>query len=204
MAQAWPAKAPTAVRKYDWTPVPDQPIDSVSVVVTTGTATVSSDVTGDTATFTVTGGADGVVQVFTLTATSGTETIVETAYLPIETSANKLGQTVRDVCLFGLRKIVGINEEPDADELADAIERLNDMVAMWRETGADMGLELPLLEADVLLISDAGYSALKFNLRNALHDFYGEPLTQSMVMEARSALAQVKNSMLTHNAPDYF
>jgi hypothetical protein len=78
------------------------------------------------------------------------------------------------------------------------------MVAMWRETGADMGLELPLLEADALLISDAGYSALKFNLRNSLHDFYGEPLTQAMVMEARSALAQVKNSMIVHNAPDYF
>jgi hypothetical protein len=203
MALSWPAKAPSAVRKYTWAPVPDQPIDSVSVAVT-GTATVSSDVYGDTVTFTVTGGADGVVQVFTLTATSGTETIVETAYLPIETSTNKLGNTVRDVCLFGLRKVVGIAEEPDADELADAIERLNDMVAMWRETGADMGLELPLLEADALLISDAGYSALKFNLRNALHDFYGEPLTQAMVMEARSALAQVKNSMIVHNAPDYF
>lgn len=204
MALSWSPKAPTEVREYLWTPLPDTGIDSASAVVTTGTATISSTIAGDTVTWKVTGGSAGVVQVFTLTATAGNETLTETVYLPIELSTNRLGYTVRDVCLFALRKITGNGEDPTADELADAIERLNDMVALWRATGADLGLDQPLVEADVLYIADSEYSALKFNLRNALHEYYGEPLTQMQVMEARQALAVVKNNRITHRAPVYY
>lgn len=204
MAYTWPPKAPGAIRAYDWTPKADTPLDSVSIAVTSGTVTATSDVYGDTATITVTGGADGVEQTLTLTATAGDETFVETVYISIEASTNRLANTVRDVCLFALRKVSGIAEEPEADELADAIERLNDMVAGYRVTGADMGLSLPLVEADVLKVPDHAYRALKLNLRNELHEFYGEPLTQTMVMDARNALAVVKNANLTHRAPDYF
>lgn len=204
MAYTWPPKAPGAIRAYDWTPKADTPLDSVSIAVTSGTVTATSDVYGDTATITVTGGADGVEQTLTLTATAGDETFVETVYISIEASTNRLANTVRDVCVFALRKISGIAEEPEADELADAIERLNDMVAGYRVTGADMGLSLPLVEADVLKVPDHAYRALKLNLRNELHEFYGEPLTQTMVMDARNALAVVKNANLTHRAPEYF
>jgi hypothetical protein len=204
MAYTWPPKAPGAIRAYDWTPKADTPLDSVSIAVTSGTVTATSDVYGDTATITVTGGADGVEQTLTLTATAGDETFVETVYISIEASTNRLANTVRDVCLFALRKVSGIAEEPEADELADAIERLNDMVAGYRVTGADMGLSLPLVEADVLKVPDHAYRALKLNLRNELHEFYGEPLTQTMVMDARNALAVVKNANLTHRAPEYF
>ena len=204
MAYTWPPKAPGAIRAYDWTPKADTPLDSVSIAVTSGTVTATSDVYGDTATITVTGGADGVEQTLTLTATAGDETFVETVYISIEASTNRLANTVRDVCLFALRKVSGIAEEPEADELADAIERLNDMVAGYRVTGADMGLSLPLVEADVLKVPDHAYRALKLNLRNELHEFYGEPLTQTMVMDARNAIAVVKNANLTHRAPEYF
>ena len=204
MAYTWPPKAPGAIRAYDWTPKADTPLDSVSIAVTSGTVTATSDVYGDTATITVTGGADGVEQTLTLTTTAGDETFVETVYISIEASTNRLANTVRDVCLFALRKVSGIAEEPEADELADAIERLNDMVAGYRVTGADMGLSLPLVEADVLKVPDHAYRALKLNLRNELHEFYGEPLTQTMVMDARNALAVVKNANLTHRAPEYF
>ena len=60
MAKVWPPKAPGAVRAYDWTPKPDTPLDSVSIAVTSGTVTATSDVYGDTATITVTGGDEGV------------------------------------------------------------------------------------------------------------------------------------------------
>ncbi len=204
MAYTWPPKAPGAIRAYDWTPKADTPLDSVSIAVTSGTVTATSDVYGDTATITVTGGADGVEQTLTLTATAGDETFVEAVYISIEASTNRLANTVRDICLFALRKVSGIAEEPEADELADAIERLNDIVAVYRVTGADMGLSLPLVEADVLKVPDHAYRALKLNLRNELHEFYGEPLTQTMVMDARNALAVVKNANLTHRAPEYF
>lgn len=55
-----------------------------------------------------------------------------------------------------------------------------------------MGLSPPLVEADVLKVPDHAYRALKLNLRNELHEFYGEPLTQTMVMDARNALAVVR------------
>lgn len=204
MAISWPAKAPTAVIEYDWTPQPDTALDTASAVVTTGTATISAEITGDTATFTVTGGAAGVVQVFTVTATAGDQTIVETFYLPIETSVNRLGYTARDACIYALRKIVGIAEEPDADQLADALERLNDMLAMWRAAGADMGLPLPLVEASPLNVNDAYYTAIKANLRNAVQDFYGMALTASEAIEARQGLATVKNDMIPHRKPLYY
>ena len=204
MAYTWPPKAPGAIRAYDWTPKADTPLDSVSIAVTSGTVTATSDVYGDTATITVTGGADGVEQTLTLTATAGDETFVETVYISIEASTNRLANTVRDVCLFALRKVSGIAEEPEADELADAIERLNDIVAVYRVTGADMGLSLPLVEADVLKVPDHAYRALKLNLRNELHDFYSVPLSQVDLMDARNALAVVKNANLTHREPEYF
>lgn len=204
MALTWTAKAPAAVRKYEWAPSPDTALDTVSVVVTSGTVTVTGEVKGDTAVFTATGGSAGVVQVLTVTATSGDETFSDTVYLPIEATTNRLGYTVRDICLFALRKIAGVGETPDADELADAVERLNDRVALWRRTGADIGVDLPLVEGDTLNIADHAYLALKLQLRNELHEFYGTPLTQSDVMDARAALAVVKNSFIVHRAPGYF
>lgn len=204
MAYTWPPKAPGAIRAYDWTPKADTPLDSVSIAVTSGTVTATSDVYGDTATITVTGGADGVEQTLTLTATAGDETFVETVYISIEASTNRLANTVRDVCVFALRKISGISEAPTADQFSDAIERLNDMVAVWQKTGADMGLSLPLVESDVLNVSDHAYSALKFGLRNDLHEFYGVGVTQINVLDARAALAAVKNANIVHREPSYF
>lgn len=204
MAQSWPAKAPTAVAEYRWTPQPDLQLNTVTPVVTSGTATISAQVEGDTAVLTVTGGANGVTQVFTITATDGAVTFVDTFYLEIEASTNRLGYTARDVCIYALRKIVGVAEEPDADQLADALERLNDMLALWRDTGADLGLPLPLVEADLLQIADGEYSAIKLNLRNAVYRFYDEPVTPELMYEARNALASLKNARIVHRAPEYF
>lgn len=203
MALTWPAKAPTGVIQYAWVPQPNTALDSVSVVVSTGTVTVAAEVEGDTALLTVSGGAAGVVQVLTLTATAGDETFVDTAYLPVELTTNRLGYTARDICDFALRKVVGVSDEASADMLADALERLNDRVALWRSTGADLGLKLPIAEADSLNVSDSAYLALKLNLRNEIHEFYGIALTQSDVMDARSALAVVKNSFIVHRSPEY-
>lgn len=204
MALSWPAKAPTGVKVYEWVPSPDNPIDSVTVAVASGTVVASAEADGDIARVTVSGGSAGVIQTLTLTAVVGEETIVETVYFPVEATTNRLGYTVRDICKFALRKVVGINEEPDADELADAIERLNDKVALYRMTGADIGVDLPLLETDTLYIPDHAYLALKLNLRNELHEFYGQPLSATDVMEARTALAVLKNSLLTHRGPRYY
>lgn len=204
MAISWAAKAPTAVREYTWTPDPAKGINSATPVVTTGTATITADITGADIILTVTGGADGVTQVFTVTASDGEETFVETFYLPIEASTNRLGNTARDVCIFALRKVTGVNREPSAAMLSDALERMNDFLAFSKVKGADFGLPLPVLEATELLLDDSYLSALKFNLRNAVHEVYGVPLSAQNIMEARSGLSAVMNSHIARREVEYF
>ena len=204
MATSWAAKAPTAVRDYTWTPDPAVPINTATPVVTTGTATITAQVTGADVVLTVTGGADGVTQVFTVTATDGTQTFVETFYLPIEASTNRLGNTARDVCIFALRKVTGINREPSAAQLSDALERMNDFLAFSKVKGADFGLPTPVVEATELLLNDSYLSALKFNLRNAVHEFYGVPLSAQNIMEARSGLSAVMNSKIERREVEYY
>lgn len=204
MAISWAAKAPTAVREYTWTPDPAKAINTATPVVTTGTATIASEITGADIILTVTGGTAGVTQVFTVTASDGQETFVETFYLPIEASTNRLGNTARDVCIFALRKVTGVNREPSAAMLSDALERMNDFLAFAKVKGADFGLPLPVLEATELLFDDSYLSALKFNLRNAVHEFYGVPLTAQNIMEARSGLSAVMNSHIPRREVEYF
>ena len=204
MATSWPAKAPTAVLTYTWTPDPAEALSSATPVVTTGTATIAAEVMGADVALTVTGGADGVTQVFTVTAISGDQTFVETFYLPIETSENRLGNTARDVCLFALRKVSGVNREPSAAMLSDALERMNDFLALSKVKGADFGLSLPVLDHTELLFDDSYLSALKFNLRNTLHEFYGVPVTTANVMEARAGLSVVMNAQIPRREVEYF
>lgn len=204
MAISWAAKAPTAVREYTWTPDPAKPINTVTPVVTTGTATIAAEIIGADIILTVTGGSAGVVQVFTVTASDGDETFVETFYLPIETSVNRLAQTARDVCIFALKKITGVNREPSAAMLSDALERLNDFLAVSRKKGADFGIPLPVVEATTLNMNDEFYSALKFNLRNAVHEFYGAQITAQNILEARQGLSVVMNSHIPRREVEYF
>ena len=97
--------------------------------------------------------------------------------------------------------VTGFAKNP---EVLFVCARLNDIVAVYRVTGADMGLSLPLVEADVPKAPDHAHRALKLNLRNELHDFYSVPLSQVDLMDARNALAVVKNANLTHREPEYF
>lgn len=203
MAIGWAAKAPTAVRDYLWTPRPGTAVDSATPVVTTGTATISATAADDTVTFTVTGGADGVTQIFSVTALSDGETLVETFYLPVEASTNRLGYTAREVCLFALRKVYGNGETPESEALADALERMNDILGFWRRTGADLGLPLPVLEATVLNIDDVGYTALKFTLRNVLHENYGVGASPMAMREELVAMAGLRAALYTPAIPEY-
>ncbi len=201
MAQSWGTKAPTAIVERVWTvPVgPDDALSSVTVVAVNVTAD-SNRIDGNDAYVTLSGGTAGNSATVTITATTADGLIhVETFYFDIVASTAQLGTTVRDVCLFALRKVAGIGDEPDADELSDAVERLGDMIALWSAQGAAMGIDLPLAEADTLGVSDAHIFALKYNLMVALSDLYGFELSPFSVDYARRGLAQIKNDLVPDN-----
>ena len=49
--------------------------------------------------------------------------------------------TVREVCRRALMRgrVYGPGEEPSADDMADAVSQLNDMMFAWKQMGVDVG-----------------------------------------------------------------
>lgn len=189
METALESKAPADTTRYEWEPrlTRNDVITAASVVVASGTVAVSGTETDSNAVvFFVAGGAAGETARLTASATTFEgETITETLLLPVRSSDTILNNTASDVCNFALRKIVGNNASASASELEDALERLNDMIAMWRIQSLDIGITKKLVASDTLAIPDAFIMALKFCLRLDLHEFYDVPLS---ALDSRQAL----------------
>lgn len=200
MAITLSAKGPNDVIRYSWTPAWADGDSVASYTLTpTGCVIASDENTGTEVAFFVSGGTAGQTASIAASAiTTDGETLTETLYLPIYGPAALLSPTASDVCSFALRKVVGVGEVAEADEQEDALERLNDMLLAWKASGATVGVTFPLLAATELLIPDEYVQAIKYNLRIACHEQYGEPVTAYDVAMARNGLALVKNA----NLPD--
>lgn len=200
MALKLAPKGPGGTIRYSWEPpiLSDDALQSATLTVTSGTVAIDSySIAGDVVSFFASGGADGETTVISASAvTAQGETLTETLYIPVLAKAFALSNTVRDVCNFALRPIAGLGATPTADELADAQEHLDDMLAEWNETGADLGVKLPTTASDTLLVSDAALSAIKHNLRVRLSETYGQPVTQQTYMAAMRGIQQVKTFLL--------
>jgi len=193
MALNWTAKAPDDVYRYTWTPALAEGDSVSSYSVDVDGATIVADSLEDNAVVLfVSGGTAGSTATFTLEAVSADgETLTETIYLPIVASV-ATGPTARDVCNFALRKVVGLGEEPDADQEDDALERLNDMLRAWKATGADTGATFPLEAGTVLAVRDEFLSAIKHNMVLQVADIYGAEVSPLTVEAARRGLQLVK------------
>lgn len=211
MAITWSSKTPDAVMRFTWAPslVPGDSIASHTLTVTTGDAVVddSTILIGEFVEAFISGGTAGTITTFAgeVVTTEG-ETLTETIYLPIYGPDAIIAATARDVCSFALRKIIGMGETAEADELDDALERLNMMLLAWRRLGADVGCVFPLVAATDLSIPDEYVAAVKFNLRMQCHEHYGEPLSAYDVEQAKRGLQLVKSANLSDDrAPaEYF
>lgn len=135
--------------------------------------------------------------VATVTTNKG-RTLVETIYIPIVESAALVADTARDIVNFALRKVTGIGNDPEAAEQDDALERLNAMIAMWREGGADIAAPFPLTANSVIYCPDWALSGLRYNLLVECCEFYGVGITASEAMAARRGLQIIKHK----NLPD--
>ena len=158
-----------------------------------GVVIESSENASDEIKFYVSGGTDGQVHTIAASATTGYgETLVETIYVPISGPGNAFSATAGDVVDFALRPVRGLLGSSTTAEKADAIEHLNDMLAEWAGSGADVGIPLPLVEADVLYCSDAFVRAIKNNLRVQVAEQYSQQASPATVRAALQGFQTIK------------
>jgi len=206
MAYHLAPKAPTAIVERRWTVPVDLDDGPASVVLAASGVTVDANsFEGDELVLTFSGGTAATSGYVTATVTTSQGRVhVETLYIPIVVST-AVGTTARDICLFALRKVAGVGDEPDADELSDAMERLNDMLARWVGEGADTGATYPLAEATVLSLPNAYLSAIKANLLLECADLYANVPGAVDVRNARTGLQAIKQANLGKPDPvEYF
>ncbi len=203
MAITLSAKGPNDVIRYSWEPplASGDTLESYTLAAT-GCTIDADSLEDNAAAFFVSGGTAGVTASIAATALSGEgEEFEELIYLPIYGPAATIGDTARDYVDFALRKIAGLGEEADADELADGIEQLNGMLTLWRIDGLDVGASLPLMASSVLKIRDEFSMAVKYNLRVLLHSTYGAEavgaLTQADINMAADGKRLVAQSLLS-------
>jgi len=194
MATFLAAKAPTEVVQRSWTVPADCDDSALSVSLSASGITVDeSELRGNELVLTLSAGsaaATGSVEA-TVTTTRG-RTLIETLYIPVVASASQIADTARDYCYFALRKIVGLGEDPTAEELTDALEQLEGLIANWRACGADIGCAFPITAGTVIYCPDWAVDALRYNLRLSVYSTYGEEPTPMDVMKARGGLILVK------------
>lgn len=207
MAIYWSAKTPTQVIRYNWLPDLAAGDTLSSATVTASGAVVDISSYGpESVSVLVSGGTAGQTASFAASATTQEgETLSETIYLPIIASAAQIADTAGEYVNFALRKIVGNGNIPSADEMDDALERLNALVAEMRVVGADIGAAFPLTSGAVIYCPDYAVSALRYNLLIECANLYGEPVTQMEAMKAMRGMALVKNMNLPdERAATYF
>jgi hypothetical protein len=199
------AKTPAGVITYTWqAPLMDGDTLTGLTFVETGITVNADDLDGSTAIFLLADGTVGTTGSIAITATtSAGETLSETIYIPI-IGPGVLAETVEDIVSFALRKVTGIGEAPDADQAADALERLQDMLDYWRLTGADVGAPSPLALTSVIYCPDGYLIAIKNNLILQLADMYGAQVSPAVAQNARAGLAMVKARNLPDERPGVY
>lgn len=196
MARSWEPKGPNETVERRWGVDLDID-DSISAVSAVGSGVTIADTAYDAtdAIITLSGGTEETTASVTVTVTTNDgETFVETFLIVISAPAQQFSYTARDIIYFAMRKITGNGEDPDADEADDALERLNDMLAMWRIEGIDLGVPVLAL-GSTITVPDAYISAIKFNLRVSCHSHYGEDVSAYDAEMAESGKRVVINNL---------
>jgi hypothetical protein len=197
MAAFLAVKAPSEVVERRWT-VPvgfgDSP-ESVAVSATSVTIDESGIECGEVV-LTLSGGSAGETgSIIVTVTTSYGNTLVETLYIPVADS-DSIAATARDIVAYALRRITGIAEEPTAEQAADGLERLSDMLEEWRATGADVGATRPLTLNSVIYCPESYLSAIKNNLILCIADVYGLDVSPYVLRQAQNGLSHIKMANL--------
>lgn len=198
MATILTAKAPTEVVQRRWTVPVDADDGAESVSLTASGVTVASNsFEGDELVLNLSGGTGGTTAyiIATVTTKQG-RTLVDTLYIPIILTG-AVGVTVQEICNFALRKVEGLGEVASGDALNDALERLSDMLRLWRESGADIAAPDPLESGTTIYCPSSYIMAIKNNLILELADLYGVEVGGRVIQNARVGLAHIKQANLS-------
>lgn len=205
MADYLAAKGPDETVERLW-PAPVEASDGAATVnVVASGVTVTAELNDDDdVVLTISGGTAGQTAYIDVTVTSNAGFILaDRLYLPI--LATTAGVTAQDIVSFALRKVTGLGETPDADQAADGLEKLSDMLEEWRVTGADVGAPHPLTLATVIYSPASHISAIKNNLIVRLSDQYGpELITPGVATAAVRGLQLIKTSKRPFADVEYF
>lgn len=195
----WKAKAAAEVVRRDWViPVADDDNAASYTASASGVTIAAQEMNGDTVTLTLSAGTNNATAVVTLTATTQRgETLNETAYLPIRAKPNAFNTTVAQVIAFALRPIVGNGNVPSADEQEDARENLDDILATWAASGADLQVKLPTEATDILYVPDYAIGAMKAALRVRIANLYGKPVDVEDYRASMRGLQQIKQGLVS-------
>lgn len=180
----------TVTRRW---PVPVADGDHPATVsISASGVTASATLEGDEVVLELSAGTAGTTASIALTVTTDLgDTLVEKLYLPI-VAPDATGMNVRAVCEFALRKVYGKDETPEASAMADAVERLEDMLRTWARSGADVGATFPLSEATVIYTAPSYQAAIKHNLIVQIADLYDLPVSPTVAANAVRGLQHIK------------
>lgn len=196
MARSWSGKQPSEVVERRWS-VPlsdDDGISSVSAIGT-GVTVDSAETDLNDAVVVLSGGSAGNASVAVTVVTRLGLTLAETFLLPVRAAGATYSNTVRDVCEFALRKVTGIGNDLDAAELEVAVEILNDMLALWRIDGLDVGIKGELASTDTLSLPESYLLPIKYNLAVLLAEEFGRELTQTLAATAVDSKRLLSNAL---------
>lgn len=204
MAEILAAKGPSDTVERRWA-VPVEDGDGVaSVSISASGVTATAELDGNDVVLTISDGTAGSTASIVVTATTDQEFILaDTLYIPV-VAGDGAAITVQDVVSYALRKVTGLGETPDADQAADALEKLSDMLEEWRVTGADVGAPRPLALATVLYSPHSHISAIKNNLIVRLSDQYNREVTPSVAVAAVRGLQLIKTANQPISEAEYF
>lgn len=199
------AKGPSEVVQRRWL-VPVDSDDGASSVsaVATGVTKDSATLEGDEVVLTLSAGTAATTGSIAVTVTTSRgRTLIETLYIPI-VAPGSTATTVRDLVNFALRKVAGISETPDEDQAEDARERLQDMLELWRQAGADVGATRPLTLSTVIYCPESFLAAIKNNLIIEVADLYNAEVSPVVVRNATTGLAHIKQTNLSDVRKDTY
>lgn len=204
MAEILAAKGPSETVERRWA-VPVEDGDGVaSVSISASGVTATAELDGNDVVLAISDGTAGSTASIVVTATTDQEFILaDTLYIPI-VAGDGAAITVQDVVSYALRKVTGLGETPDADQAADALEKLSDMLEEWRVTGADVGAPRPLTLSTVLYSPHSHISAIKNNLIVRLSDQYNREVTPSVAVAAVRGLQLIKTANQPISEAEYF
>lgn len=207
MAAILTAKAATEIVERRWAvPVDADDAPESVVLVATNVTVDASEFDGHELVLTLSGGTAGTTANVVATVTTNRDRVlVETLYLPIIATASP-GVTVQEICNFALRKVEGLGEVASGDAFNDALERLADMLRLWRASGADIAAPEPLESGTTIYCPSSYIMAIKNNLILELADLYGIEVGGRVIQNARIGLAHIKQANLAdvRAGADYF